>query len=224
MSAAHEAAQTTKQKYEAATIKRSNSQREVDNLSRKHPLEWTDAESVKFTTFVHEGRSYGRAEAQARDASKAADRTVERELKEYLKSLRARYHEEKIWSDKIRVVTSALYFLTLIVTILVVEPLKSRGLVHTFEKKVEELSEEITVLLEKEIRKLETRPDAVMRTIPPSQPPSPVSIEVETVSVPPGPMSLPYRLYSGWCSIPHKLEGGLVASALALGWVFYRHR
>ena len=179
---------------------------------------------------VREDHSYEQAEARAKEAAKAADGDVERELRELLRSILTRYHEEQVWSDKIRSASTygsmaalALNLLVFIAATLVVEPWKRRRLAYTFERKVEELSEETKDLLEKEIRHFETRLDTVIAAMPPSQPPSPPLIEVETFSVPPEPTTLPYRLYNDWCSIPHKLESGLVVSALVLGWLLGRH-
>ena len=183
---------------------------------------------------VREDHSYEQAEARAKEAAKTADGDVERELKELLRSILARYHEEQIWSDKIRSASTygsmaalALNLFVFIMATLVVEPWKRRRLAHTFEKKVEELSEETKELLENEIRHLENRLETVIAAMPSAQPPSistpPPPIEVETVSVPPEPTTLPYRLYNDWCRIPHKLESGLVVSALVLGWLLGRH-
>lgn len=179
---------------------------------------------------VREDHSYEQGEARAKEAAKAADEDFERELKELLRSILARYHEEQIWSDKIRSASTygsmaalALNLLVFVMATLVVEPWKRRRLAHTFEKKVEELSGETNNLLEKEIRDLSARLDVVIAAIPPPPPPAP-SIEVKEVSVPLEPTALPYRLYRDWCSIPHKLEGGLVVSALFLGWLLGRHQ
>jgi len=180
---------------------------------------------------VREDHSYEQAEARAKEAAKAADDDVERELKELLRSILSRYHEEQVWSDKIRSASTygsmaalALNLLVFIMATLVVEPWKRRRLAHTFEKKVEELSEETKDLLGKEIQDLVARLDTVIAAIPP-QPPSspPPAIEVETIPAPPEPMTLPYKLYNDWYGIPYKLEGGLVASALVLGWMLGRH-
>ena len=215
-------------------IRRSNSQREVNELlQRKHT--WTDADVGKFTVLVREDHSYEQAETRAKEVAKVADGDVERELNELLRSILARYHEEQVWSDKIRSASTygsmaalALNLLVFIMATLIVEPWKRRRLAHTFEKKVEELSEETRDLLEREISQLETRLETVIAVIPPSQPPSspppPASpIETETFSVPSEPTTVPHKLYNDWCSIPHKLEGGLVVSALVLGWLLGRH-
>ena len=181
---------------------------------------------------VREDHSYEQAEARAKEAAKAADDDVERELTELLRSILARYHEEQVWSDKIRSASTygsmaalALNLFVFIVATLVVEPWKRRRLAYTFEKKVEELSGETKDLLEKELHHLENRLNTVIAAMPSLQPPSTLlpPIEVETISVPPEPTTLPYGLYSDWCSIPHKLEGGLVVSALVLGWLLGRH-
>ena len=206
-------------------VRRSNSQREVNELlQRKHT--WTDADVGKFTMLVREDHTYEQAEARAKEAAKVADADVERELRELLRSILARYHEEQIWSDKIRSASTygsmaalALNLLVFIMATLIVEPWKRRKLAYTFEKKVEELSDETMGLLERELLHLGTRLDTVIAAIPPPPPP----IEVQVVPVPPEPTTVTYRLYNDWCRIPHKLEGGLVASALVLGWLLGRH-
>ena len=212
-------------------IRRSNSQREVNELlQRKHT--WTDADVGKFTMLVREDHSYEQAEARAKEDAKAADGDVERELNELLRSILARYHEEQIWSDKIRGASTygsmaalALNLLVFIMATLVVEPWKRRRLAYTFERKVEELSEETRDLLEKEIGQLEARLGTVIAAIPSPQPlsPPPPPIAAEMVPVPSEPTTASSTLYGDWGSIPHKLEGGLVVSALVLGWLFGRH-
>lgn len=181
---------------------------------------------------VREDHSYEQAEARVKEAAKAADDDVERELNELLRSILARYHEEQVWSDKIRSASTygsmaalALNLLVFVMATLVVEPWKRRRLAHTFEKKVEELSEETKDLLGKEIQELVARLDTVIAAIPPPQPlssPTP-AIEIETAAAPPEPVTLTYKLYNDWYSIPYKLEGGLVASALVVGWILGRH-
>ena len=175
---------------------------------------------------VREDHTYEQAEARAKEAAKTADADVERELRELLRSILARYHEEQVWSDKIRSASTygsmaalALNLLVFIMATLIVEPWKRRKLAYTFEKKVEELSDETRDLLEKELLHLGTRLDTVIAAIPPPPPP----IEVETVPVPPEPTTVAYRLYNDWCRIPHKLEAGIAASALVLGWLLGRH-
>jgi len=213
-------------------IRRSNSQREVNELlQRKHT--WNDADVGRFTVLVREDHSYEQAEARAKEDVKVADGNVERELKELLRSILSRYHEEQIWSDKIRSASTygsmaalALNLLVFIMATLIVEPWKRRRLAHTFEKKVEDLSEETKELLGREIHDLTVRLDAVIAAIPPVQAPSspPPAIEVETISGPPEPVAPPDRLYNDWLSIPYQLEGGLVVSALVLGWILGRHQ
>jgi len=179
---------------------------------------------------VREDHSHEQAEARAKEAAKAADGDVERELNELLRSILARYHEEQIWSDKIRGASTygsmaalALNLLVFIMATLVVEPWKRRKLAYTFERKVEELSEETRDLLEREIGQLEARLETVIASIPSPQPPSPSPIASEMVPVSSEPTTAPSTLYGDWRSIPHKLEGGLVVSALVLGWLFGRH-
>ena len=179
---------------------------------------------------VREDHSYEQGEARAKEAARAADEEVERELKELLRSILARYHEEQIWSDKIRSASTygsmaalALNLLVFIMATLVVEPWKRRRLAQTFERKVEELSEETKDILKNEIHDLSARLDTVITVMPSLQPPSSPwpPIEVKADPVPSEPTTVPYNY---WRSIPHKLEGGLVASALVLGWLLGRNQ
>lgn len=76
-----------------------------------------------------------------------AEDMVEREFSQLMRLILARYHEEQVWSDKIRsastygsLVALGLNMVVFISAILVVEPWKRRRLVQTFEAKVSELS------------------------------------------------------------------------------------
>jgi len=63
-----------------------------------------------------------------------------------MRSILARYHEEQVWSDKIRSVSTygqlavlGVNVLVFVLAIALVEPWKRRRLAQTFERKVEEL-------------------------------------------------------------------------------------
>ena len=78
-----------------------------------------------------------------------AEDMVEREFSQLMRLILARYHEEQVWSDKIRsastygsLVALGLNMVVFISAILVVEPWKRRRLVQTFEAKISELSVE----------------------------------------------------------------------------------
>ena len=79
-----------------------------------------------------------------------------------MRTILARYHEEQVWSDKIRsastygsLVALGLNMLVFIMAIVAVEPWKRRRLAQTFERKIEELSMENAAQLEKSMQTIE---------------------------------------------------------------------
>ncbi|KAJ7164688.1 Mdm33 family-domain-containing protein [Mycena crocata] len=164
---ARHAARAAKSAYDAAVAQRSNSQREInDLLQRKH--NWNSADIARFTTLIPQDHNFEQEEAQARAAVHDAEEAVEREFTELMRTILARYHEEQVWSDKIRSASTygslaalGLNLFVFVVAIVFVEPWKRRRLAATFEKKIEELGlENKAVVAEsmKEIgRKIETQ-------------------------------------------------------------------
>lgn len=76
----------------------------------------------------------------------------------------ARYHEEQVWSDKIRSASTygslavlGVNLVVFIMAIIVVEPWKRKRLAQTFEKKVEEMGAETKALLDAGTTRLEER-------------------------------------------------------------------
>ena len=72
---------------------------------------------------------------------------VDREFSQLMRIILARYHEEQVWSDKIRSASTygslaalGLNLVVFILAIAVVEPWKRRNLSKTFEKKIQQLS------------------------------------------------------------------------------------
>jgi sensitive to high expression protein 9 len=72
-----------------------------------------------------------------------------------MRTILARYHEEQVWSDKIRSASTygslaalGLNMVIFILAIIVVEPWKRRRLAQTFERKIEEMSAENTAMVE----------------------------------------------------------------------------
>ncbi|KAK0201987.1 Mdm33 family-domain-containing protein [Desarmillaria ectypa] len=146
--ATRQARRDAKLAYDRAVAQRSNSQREVsDMLQRKHT--WNDNDVLRFTAVVREDHTIEQEEARAKAAVDDSEAALDREFSELMRAILGRYHEEQIWSDKIRSASTygqltvlALNLLVFILAILFVEPWKRRRLAQTFEKKTEELSRE----------------------------------------------------------------------------------
>ncbi|KAF8895294.1 Mdm33 family-domain-containing protein [Infundibulicybe gibba] len=160
ITAAREAAREAKIKYEEAVIQRSNSQREVNELLQRKSL-WNDDDVGRFTKLVRQDHLFEQGEARAKVTVGEAEDAVEREFSQLMRSILARYHEEQVWSDKIRSASTygslaalGLNLLVFIMAIVVVEPWKRRRLAQTFEKKIEELSVENATALDLSMKEI----------------------------------------------------------------------
>ena len=151
---ARQAARKAKTAYEEAVVQRSNSQREVNDLLQRKNT-WVDNDVVRFTNLVRQDHLYEQEELRAKSAVNEAEDGVEREFSQLMRTILARYHEEQVWSDKIRSASTygslaalGLNMFVFILAILIVEPWKRRRLAQTFERKVEELNEESEMRLD----------------------------------------------------------------------------
>src|SRR5204863_5770980 len=119
------------------------SQREVNELlQRKHA--WTPSDLERFTSLYRSDHANERAESNAQEALGVAEREAEEAAARLSNSILARYHEEQIWSDKIRRMSTwgtwglmgvnvLLFFLFQVA----VEPWRRKRLVRGFEEKVQ---------------------------------------------------------------------------------------
>ncbi|KAJ6512018.1 Mdm33 family-domain-containing protein [Mycena vitilis] len=200
---ARNAARAAKTAYDIAVVQRSNSQREVNDLLQRKS-NWSQADIVRFTTLVPQDHIFEQEEVHARAAVHDAEEAVEREFSELMRTILARYHEEQVWSDKIRSASTygslaalGLNLLVFVVAIVFVEPWKRRRLALTFEKKIEQMGLENKAVVEdsmKEIgRKLEAQAEflsnatggAVVAAMPATTEPPPRAVAA----------SLPARLW-----------------------------
>lgn len=139
--------------HEDAVAQRAASQREVnDLLSRKST--WSDEDVGRFTRLVRQDHIYEQAETRATAAVTGAEDAVEREFSELMRSILARYHEEQVWSDKIRSASTygslavlGLNVLVFVIATVAIEPWKRRRLAQTFERKVEEMDARNTEMI-----------------------------------------------------------------------------
>lgn len=188
--AAREAARDAKQAYDHAVRQRANSQREVNDLLQRKSL-WTDDDVSRFTALVRQDHLHEQAEARAKADAAATEDDVEREFTELMRVILSRYHEEQVWSDKIRSASTygsltvlGLNMFVFILAILIVEPWKRRRLAQTFEKKVEEMAAETVAAFEAKTESLTGRlqeQDRVLAQL----------VEVVTYSLQPAPSSIP---------------------------------
>ena len=94
-------ARQAKVAYEESVIQRSKSQREVNDLLQRKST-WTDNDVSRFTTLVRQDHLYEQEEQRAKTAVDDTEEAVEKEFSQLMRLILARYHEEQVWSDKIR--------------------------------------------------------------------------------------------------------------------------
>ncbi|KAJ5656127.1 hypothetical protein N7507_008077 [Penicillium longicatenatum] len=136
-----------KDAYTAAINNRSTSQREVNELlQRKHA--WSPTDLERFTLLYRNDHTNEVAETETQEALSQAEREAEEAAAQLSKSILSRYHEEQVWSDKIRRMSTwgtwglmGMNVLLFLIFQILVEPWRRRRLVKGFEDKVVEALE-----------------------------------------------------------------------------------
>ncbi|KAF8134018.1 Mdm33 family-domain-containing protein [Boletus edulis] len=161
--ATRRAAREAKTAYEDAVLQRSISQRQVNDLLQRKSS-WTDGDVSKFTSLVRSDHSLEQEEARVKAHVAETEDAVDREFSELMRVILARYHEEQVWSDKIRSASTygslavlGVNLAVFIMAIIVVEPWKRKRLAQTFEKKVDDLGAETKAVVNAGTTRLEER-------------------------------------------------------------------
>ncbi|KAI1775294.1 Mdm33 family-domain-containing protein [Hypoxylon cercidicola] len=134
--------------YKTAVSSRSATQREVTTLLARQKT-WTPADFERFTALYRQDYELEAAVASRADELEDAEREAERLGRELSAGILSRYHEEQIWSDKIRRMSTwgtwglmGVNVLLFLVFQFGAEPWRRRRLVNGFEQKVREALEE----------------------------------------------------------------------------------
>ncbi|KAL9007719.1 MAG: hypothetical protein Q9173_007076 [Seirophora scorigena] len=133
--------------YSQAIKQRSASQREVNELlQRKHM--WSPSDLERFTALYRSDHANELHENQSHDALVKAEKEAEEAGQLLSESILKRYHEEQIWSDKIRRMSTwgtwglmGVNVLLFLIFQIGVEPWRRGRLVRGFEEKVKEALE-----------------------------------------------------------------------------------
>ena len=157
---ARSAARQAKLNYDIAVEKRSASQMESNSLIiRSNQL--SKDERARFGALFTDAEELEKEEAKAKAGVASAEQAVDDAFTEFMRLITARYHEEQIWSDKIRSASTygslaalGINLLVFILAIVLVEPWKRKRLAQTFETKVEALSLDNTAVVERGMEKL----------------------------------------------------------------------
>ncbi|KAG1822580.1 Mdm33 family-domain-containing protein [Suillus subaureus] len=161
--ATRQAAREAKTAYDDAVLQRSLSQRQVNELLQRKSS-WTDSDVSAFTSLVRSDHHLEQHEVATKAKVSENEDALDREFGELMRAILARYHEEQVWSDKIRSASTygsmmvlGVNVVVFILAIVVVEPWKRRRLAQTFEKKVEEIAAETQALIESGSANLDKR-------------------------------------------------------------------
>lgn len=144
-----DASKAAKTAYDEAVTVRAEAARDVNALlERKHS--WTDADVSRFTTLVRSDHSSNHAVHLTSSQLKEAELAVDKAFSDLTQAILERYHEEQVWSDKIRnvstwagVVGLLVNFVVFIGAIAVVEPWKRRRLVERLEERMTGMMEKV---------------------------------------------------------------------------------
>jgi sensitive to high expression protein 9, mitochondrial len=130
-----------------AIAQRSASQREVNELLHRKSS-WAPQDLERFTALYRSDHANEQAESSAQEAVSALEKRAEETSATLSACILARYHEEQIWSDKIRRMSTwgtwglmGVNVLLFLVFQIGIEPWRRKRLVQGFEDKVIEALE-----------------------------------------------------------------------------------
>ncbi|SCU88563.1 LAMI_0D10550g1_1 [Lachancea mirantina] len=138
----------SKGEYDTAIAARSQSQRELNELLQRKNA-WTPQDLEQFTQLYKDDAVNLQRQEDAKQRLAASEQQEDELSNDLYRAILTRYHEEQIWSDKIRRTSSWGTFILMGVNIvlflvfqLLLEPWKRRRLVGSFEDKVQLALEE----------------------------------------------------------------------------------
>lgn len=131
--------------YADAVQRRADSQRELNDLLQRRSS-WAPRDVERFTALFQDTHAQEQSEALCKAALAESESRVEETQDALVRAILRRYHEEQVWSDKIRRVGTwgtwglmACNIVLFFVVQVVVEPLKRRRYVETMQDTVRDL-------------------------------------------------------------------------------------
>ncbi|KAL2825569.1 Mdm33 family-domain-containing protein [Aspergillus cavernicola] len=161
-----------KDAYAAAINRRSTSQREVNELLQRKNA-WSPTDLERFTLLYRNDHANEVSENETQEALSAAERESEEAAAQLTKNILSRYHEEQVWSDKIRRMSTwgtwglmGVNILLFLVFQIAVEPWRRKRLVKGFEEKVMEAIEKEKVLAQPQfLARVDGTPDTTQKAL-----------------------------------------------------------
>ncbi|KAH9821482.1 Mdm33 family-domain-containing protein [Melampsora americana] len=149
-----------KRLYNRAAETRSESVREVnDLLARK--ASWSDDDLARFTTLVRTDHSNEQEELKAKTLLDEAEAKVDQEFTSLMQAILSRYHEEQVWSDKIRSLSTTfslsitlINVLVFLAAIVLVEPYKRAKVIEGVENRMIARDEAKTDLMDEALKEV----------------------------------------------------------------------
>ncbi|KAG0321172.1 sensitivity to high expression protein she9 [Dissophora globulifera] len=136
-----------KQTYETAISTRSDTQKAINDLLQRKHL-WSPDDVIRFTDLYRSEHANEQAEQWARTEYKQAEADVESKSRMLTKVIMERYHEEQVWSDKIRAASTygtwgliGMNVMAFLIVQAFVEPRRRRKQVERYEELVQDLTE-----------------------------------------------------------------------------------
>ncbi|ORX58135.1 hypothetical protein DM01DRAFT_1333802 [Hesseltinella vesiculosa] len=150
--------QIAKKRYELSIATRSNTQRGINELLQRKHL-WTGDDVTQFTELYRLEHEHAKEEDLARSNYERMEKQMDREYMDLARCIMERYHDEQLWSDKIRSVSTygtwalmGLNVLLFIAVQTIFEPRKRKRLTDQFEtllvEKVDEQEEKFSQVSE----------------------------------------------------------------------------
>ncbi|OTA58447.1 hypothetical protein K449DRAFT_309190, partial [Hypoxylon sp. EC38] len=148
LASAQSALHAARSAYKSAVSSRAATQREVTTLLARQKT-WTPADFERFTALYRQDYELEASVAARASELEEREREAERLGRELNSAILSRYHEEQIWSDKIRRMSTwgtwglmGVNVLLFLVFQFGAEPWRRKRLVKGFEEKVREALEE----------------------------------------------------------------------------------
>lgn len=152
---AQDAVRSSRLTYKTTVADRASTQKEVTGLLARKDS-WTPLDLERFTSLYRMDHSNEQAVQEAATKLAEAEREAEHAASKLSSSILSRYHEEQIWSDKIRRMSTwgtwglmGVNVLLFLVFQFGFEPWRRKRLVHGFEEKVREALEKEKLALQK---------------------------------------------------------------------------
>ncbi|KAI9298734.1 hypothetical protein K502DRAFT_322678 [Neoconidiobolus thromboides FSU 785] len=131
----------SKESYQQQVEKRAMGQRDINELLQRKHL-WNDKDVTQFTQLYREEHNNESLESQLKLDCKENEEKVEQLYAKLVSDIRTRYHEEQLWSDKIRGVSTYWTLALIIINMLlfisvhtIFEPRKREKLVNKVNEK-----------------------------------------------------------------------------------------